>query len=114
MRSLYEEAVEDSEATHAQVKELEKLLEDVTRKVNSESVNKMESEMKSKDYLIEKLKVTNENLENDLQSAEKCWKELKRLIKMKEKEVHDLRKENKQVTENLDIVSSELKIILIK
>ena len=111
LKNLYEQAVEDSEATHAQVKELEKLLEDVTRKVNLESVNKMESEMKIKDCFIEKLKVENENVENDLQSAEKNWKELKKLIKMKEKEVHDLRKENKLVTENLDIVSNELKNI---
>ena len=109
LQNLYEEAVEDSETTHAKVKELENLLDNDSRKVKLVSFDKMESEMKSKDCLIEKLKAENDNLENDLQSAEKNWKELKKQIKMKDKEVYDLRKENKQVIENLDIVSKELK-----
>ena len=64
---------------------------------------------KSKVKCRRRLKSDNKNLENDLQNAEQNWKELNKLNNMKDKEVHDLKKENKQLIENLDMISNELK-----
>ena len=66
--------------------------------------------MQSKDCLIERLKLDNKNLDNELQNAEQNWRQLKRIKQMKEKEIHDLKRENKQLRiENLDVVSDEFK-----
>ena len=60
------------------------------------------------------MKQEQDALDNALESAEKKWKESKRVDKTKDKENHDLQQENGKVTESYDIVRKELKELTLQ
>ena len=70
-------------------------------------MDKVSGEDKKKDLLLKELIQKNEDLENALDIAEKIWKKSNKVLKDKEKEIHELKKENFEVTANLVQVNSE-------
>ena len=53
-------------------------------------------------------------MKRKLETVEKNWKDLKKIVKVKEKENHDLEKENVLVSESLLSFKKELKDITLK
>ena len=112
LRAKYVDAVDDSELCHAKLSELEaviKKLNDNESENTSTDFKRTQSEILKKDEVIKTLRSEKVNLEEALDVAEKNWKELSKLSKVKDKEVHDLKKENERINYNLENVSSELK-----
>ena len=86
-----------------------KKLNDNESENTSTDFKRTQSEILKKDEVIKTLRSEKVNLEEALDVAEKNWKELSKLSKVKDKEVHDLKKENERINYNLENVSSELK-----
>ena len=112
LKNDYEDAVDDCEQCHARIKELETIVNNLKEEVENgivdkENVNKIISETQKKDKITEQLKINRDNLEGELEVAEKNWKELNKLIKLKDKELHDLQKKNTRLSENLVTVSAD-------
>ena len=76
---------------------------------DEEDLRKVVSESKLKDELIAQLKVKTDNLEEDLNVAERNWKELNKTVKIKDKELHESKKEKEKVIENLEKMSTDFK-----
>ena len=99
LKKNYEEAVDDCEQCYKQIKDLETKIEGYEQKIvikDEISLSNQKSE-----NLIKKLKDDNAKLEGDLEDVEKKWKVLNKLVKVKEKEIHDLEKENSNLSDNL-------------
>ena len=63
---------------------------------------------------IENLKQEKDALQSELEAMEKNWKSQNKISKVKDKEIHDLHKENGLVTESLKQASREFKDLTIK
>ena len=110
----YEEAVHNCEVCNAKIKDLETTVDELKTeaqnvKLEKCNLDKVKGEFQKKEKLIEDFKVEKNKLESDLEFAEKKWKELNKLVKMKDKELHEVKKETARVTENLTKVETEFK-----
>ena len=101
------------ELEHSFVEEENKLLRENIEKLQKE-VKDLTNAVILKYILIENMKQEKDALDNALESAEKNWKESKRVDKTKDKENHDLQQENGKVTESFDIVRKELKELTLQ
>ena len=96
LRNNYEEAINDSEFSFKNGKDLESKVETL-----EDTLKKFKHENEQKDKKIDELKRTNDALENDVEGAEKNWKKSNKQLKEKEKEVNQLKKEVASATDNL-------------
>ena len=106
LKKDYEEAVNDCEQCYDKINKLESKVEDLMEEINNreadkQEIVKVESEVLIKDKLIEKFQQEKNNLECDVENAEKNWKALNRTVKAKDKEIYDLKKENETIADNL-------------
>ena len=105
LQQNYEEATNNSEESYKEIKQLETKLK---------CYEKIVADVQKKDKIIEQLKKDKMTLESELEAAEKNWKNANKVIKTKEKEIHDIQKENFQVTENLVKVKTDLNNLTVK
>ena len=112
LKNDYEVAVNDCERCYKRISELESRVEDLKEEINhyeadKQASDKIECENLNKDKLVDQLKQDKSNLECDIEIAEKNWKALNKTLKSKDKEIHDLIKENEIKAENLVKVKAD-------
>ena len=93
------DAVDDSELCNAKISGVEdiiKELKDKENENNSKDFKTIQSEIQKKDEVINMLRGDKLKLEEALDVAENNWKELNKLSKVKDKEVHNLKKKEKE------------------
>ena len=111
LQQNYEEVTNDCEESYKMIKILETQIEGYKNESDVKKPDKQKAvaaEIQKKDKMIEELKLENKKLESEVEAAEKNWKILNKTVKAKDKEVHDLKKENAVLTENLLKVKIEL------
>ena len=106
LKENYEEAVNECEACHKQIKDLESKVKDLEQVVAS-TEERVGADLRKKDKNVELLLHDKQNLERELETAEKNWKTSNKNVKIKDKEIYDLKKEKDKVTENLAQVKLE-------
>ena len=90
--------------SYLRIKDLESSTSDLKEKFHEKC-----SDVQKKDKIVEQMIVSKDNLARDLEVAEKNWKELNRSIKAKDKELHELNKENLKITEKFEKVQADFK-----
>ena len=91
LKKNYEEAVDDCEQCYKQIKDLETKIEGYEQKIVIKDEISLSNQ--KNENLIKKLKDDNAKLEGGLEDVEKKWKALNKLVRVKEKEIHNLEKE---------------------
>ena len=104
LTNQYEEALNDCQVSYLKIKDLESSTSDLKEKFLEKC-----SDVQKKDKIVEQMIVSKDNLARDLEVAEKNWKELNRSIKAKDKELHELNKENLKITEKFEKVQADFK-----
>ena len=109
LKFKYEDALSDCEQSYGKIKILENKVVSVEQE-KGEKDNKSEAarQTQEKDKIIKELKNDKTKLETELEDVEQNRKVLNKLVKSKEKENYDLRKENLKVLENLEEVKAKL------
>ena len=107
--SPIEDSTKISDKNNASISEL---CDTFQKKVNAyeEEIAKLEVKAKAvikQETIIQKLKEEQKKLEKELEVSENSRKALNKVIKSKDKEIYDLKKENSSVTENLLQVKNE-------
>ena len=105
LQQNYEVAINDCELNYETIKQL---------KIKVKSYEKVVADIHKKDKMIEQYKKDKNTLESELETAEKNWKSVNKTLKTKDKDLHDLYKENVQVSENLVKVKAELNNLTVK
>ena len=107
LKQTYEETLSDCEESYEKIKILENKVS--VEQENVEKGNRIEAarQLQKKDKIIKDLKDGKTKLETELEEAEKNRKVLNKLVKSKDKEIHDIRKENFEVVENLENVKAK-------
>ena len=107
LKQTYEETLSDCEERYEKIKILENKVS--VEQENVEKGNRIEAarQLQKKDKIIKDLKDGKTKLETELEEAEKNRKVLNKLVKSKDKEIHDIRKENVEVVENLENVKAK-------
>ena len=101
----YEEAVDDSETSHTEIKRLQAEIDGLKVK----GVEKVESEIIKKNKIIQDLNSDKLKLESEVSEAEKNWKSANKSLKIKDKELHDLHKESNIILESYGQTKDELR-----
>ena len=76
-------------------------------KANMKKLNKLSNEVTKKVTVIEKLKDENDALKKELESSGSTSKKNAKLLKEKDKELHDLRKENQTTKDKFNQIDAE-------
>ena len=108
----YEEAVQECEENHFKIEQLEnkvKICEKVFEKEEEleKSVEIAFDEIKLKDRTIEQLQKDKSALENEKELEDKKWKDAKKALNAKEKEISALLGKNSDITKKLSEVQCE-------
>ena len=112
----YEKKIDD---LSKQCKTLENALEGVKRELEQE-ISDHEETVKLKDKLVKQLgvddtlKKENEGLKADIDNLDSDLKLVKKNVKSKEKELHDLKKSNEILNDNLEAAKSDFKMLSAK
>ena len=104
LKQNYEDTLSDCEESYKKIKRLEDKAEQ--EKMIKDDMIEDALKLKEKNKIIKELKDINTKLENHLKDIEKNHNVLNKLVKSKEKETHDLKKENLKVIENLEEVKA--------
>jgi hypothetical protein len=109
LQNKYEDASKECEILAKQVESLEKTATDyeIKNKVKEDALKKQEDLIKVLE--TEKVAARNESFDTD-----KKMKELEKTLKPKNKELHDIKKENLQLNEKLDKLNSEYSDLVAK
>ena len=100
LQENYEETLSDSEKCHEQIKNLQ----------NSLLTNEQKVVVKGEPFL----KGDRVELEKEFDIAEKNLRDLKKLVKIKDKEIHDLKRDNVNVSENLEEIKNKFATLTAK
>ena len=71
LEHYFTEAVDECEQCHVQIKNLESTIDEMKKDFDKEALGKVVRESKTKDELIDQLKIKTDNLEEDLKVAER-------------------------------------------
>ena len=71
LEHYFTEAVDECEQCHVQIKNLEYTIDEMKKDFDKEDLRKVVRESKTKDELIDQLKIKTDNLEEDLKVAER-------------------------------------------
>lgn len=115
----YEEAVQECEENHFKIEQLEnkvKICEKVFEKEEEleKSVEIAFDEIKLKDRTIEQLQKDKSALENEKELEDKKWKDAKKALNAKEKEISALLGKNSDITKKLSEVQCDLSTLTNK
>ena len=97
-----EEAVSECETSFKRIEDLEKKVKEFEQKEKLK-----EADVKKKDDLIQVLKIEKVNAVKEISAVEIKVKELGKIIKAKDKELHDMKNENIKTSETLAKAKSE-------
>ena len=92
LRNKVEESVIELEENYTKINYLNSVIDSSEEKIDVKVAQKQVEQ-------IQKLKKDNEGLESDLKLSEKNWKDLNKIVKAKDKEIHDMNREIKVLGE---------------
>jgi chromosome segregation ATPase len=125
LKASFEQEINEHENKISEIERLEKCLEEYCTEVNDLAETKSQTlseqdalikdnktllaEMMKKDKIIDSLKSVNKKLEEEHEISDDNHKATAKILKTKDKELYNMRKENETLTENLDRAVVELK-----
>ena len=109
LKNNYEEAIEDSAKCYQRIQDLENQVERLRDSVDKARVTAIDKEGE-----IQKLRTDNEELKASIGAAETIGKKTSKLLKLKERQIEDLKRENATVTEKLIHVQTDFENLIGK
>ena len=109
LKNNYEEAIEDSAKCYQRIEDLETQVERLRDSLDKARVTAIDKEGE-----IQKLRTDNEELKASIGAAETIGKKTSKLLKLKERQIEDLKRENATVTEKLIHVQTDFENLTSK